>query len=113
MRIRCTLYLVLSRIIWNISEENFFKSASALSFISNLKIRGSYGQVGNQGIDPYSYTASIQSGIDYPFGPEGGEFLGVGAVSIPMATGLIQNTMASQMRSFKMFERPCVTMPKS
>lgn len=32
---------------WRISEEPFFKSISALSFVNQLKIRGSYGAVGN------------------------------------------------------------------
>lgn len=65
---------------WNISEESFFKNASALSFINNLKVRASYGQVGNQNIDPYMYMPVIESGVDYPFGPEGSEELGIGAI---------------------------------
>jgi TonB-linked SusC/RagA family outer membrane protein len=41
---------------WNISEEPFFKNA--VPVISSLKIRGSYGSLGNSNIPPYSYTAS-------------------------------------------------------
>lgn len=36
---------------WRISEEDFMKNISA---ISNLKLRASYGIVGNEGIPPYS-----------------------------------------------------------
>ena len=35
---------------WRISEENFMKRAQA---ISNMKLRVSYGIVGNEGIPPY------------------------------------------------------------
>jgi len=41
---------------WAISEEPFFKAT--LPGIENLKIRGSYGQVGNSNITPYSFTSS-------------------------------------------------------
>ncbi len=36
---------------WRISEENFMKN---ISTVSNLKLRASYGIVGNEGIPPYS-----------------------------------------------------------
>lgn len=36
---------------WRISEENFMKEMKA---VSNLKLRASYGIVGNEGIPPYS-----------------------------------------------------------
>jgi len=41
---------------WNISEEPFFKNL--VPAISLLKLRGSYGTLGNSSIPPYSYTAS-------------------------------------------------------
>ncbi|MCL5246289.1 TonB-dependent receptor [Cellulophaga sp. 20_2_10] len=50
---------------WNVSEENWFN----VDAISNLKLRGSWAEVGNQGIAPYQFTAIIESGINYPFGP--------------------------------------------
>jgi TonB-linked SusC/RagA family outer membrane protein len=40
---------------WNIYEEPFFKSL--LPAVSLLKIRGSYGELGNSNIAPYSYLA--------------------------------------------------------
>jgi TonB-linked SusC/RagA family outer membrane protein len=33
---------------WRISQENFWKNSSALSFINDLKLRASYGKVGDQ-----------------------------------------------------------------
>ncbi|MCS3282765.1 TonB-dependent receptor [Bacteroides salyersiae] len=40
---------------WRISEENFFESAK--SVVSNLKIRASYGELGNQG---YQWLLSLR-----------------------------------------------------
>lgn len=52
-----TFYSVAGR--WNISEEDFMEG----SFITNLKLRGSYGTSGNQRISGGSYW----SGADLPF----------------------------------------------
>jgi len=41
---------------WTISEEPFFKSA--LPGINSLKFRGSYGQLGNSNVQPYSFTST-------------------------------------------------------
>lgn len=48
---------------WRISEEEFFKNSSALSFISDLRIRGSFAEVGNSGITGgnYPYLGSFAS----------------------------------------------------
>ncbi len=72
---------------WNISEEQFFKNAG-LDFITNLKMRLSYGRVGNQNIGAYNFAAFIESGIDYPFGPD--EELGIGAIQRGYANPLVQ-----------------------
>jgi iron complex outermembrane receptor protein len=48
---------------WRISEEPFLKNSS----ISNLKLRGGWGQTGNQTVPLYSYFASLNSG-SYTFG---------------------------------------------
>ncbi len=52
---------------WRISDENFLKD---VSWLDNLKFRFSYGEVGNQAIDPYQTLASLSS---YPvlFGADG------------------------------------------
>ncbi|MBP1613325.1 MAG: TonB-dependent Receptor Plug Domain protein [Bacteroidetes bacterium] len=51
---------------WRISEENFIKNN--INWIDNLKIRGSWGKLGNQNIGNYPYQNSISLGVDYPFG---------------------------------------------
>jgi TonB-linked SusC/RagA family outer membrane protein len=58
---------------WRISEESFFKNA--LPFIENLKIRGSYGKMGDEGdFAAYQYL----SGYNYP---SGNYVLGSGGLS--------------------------------
>ncbi len=52
---------------WNISRESFLANSS---LISNLKITGSWGRLGNQNIDGLQYLATIASGRRYNFGGE-------------------------------------------
>jgi TonB-linked SusC/RagA family outer membrane protein len=62
---------------WRISEETFFKSLKGQ--ISELKIRGSWGKLGNQNIaGNYPYIPTIASGQNYSFG--GGVASGVAPV---------------------------------
>lgn len=49
---------------WRISEEAFLKNTSSLSFINNLKLRASYGKMG----DDNSSTYQFLSGYNYPSG---------------------------------------------
>ena len=49
---------------WTVSNEKFMKN---VKFINDLKLRVSYGVVGNQAIDPYS-TLGLMSQIGYNFG---------------------------------------------
>ena len=51
---------------WNVHEENFFKNIKS---INSLKLRASWAEVGNQNIPSYSYAPIIETGINYPFGP--------------------------------------------
>ncbi|MBD2716364.1 TonB-dependent receptor [Microvirga sp. STR05] len=54
---------------WRISEEDFMKDNSV---ISNLKLRVGYGKVGNpNNAGRFAYLFAINSGIQYPFGPNG------------------------------------------
>ncbi|MBV7533664.1 TonB-dependent receptor [Chitinophaga sp. sic0106] len=46
---------------WRISEEDFFKSGSISSVISNVKIRGGWAKVGNVEIGPYPYYGSYKA----------------------------------------------------
>lgn len=51
---------------WRITEEDFMKNLN-LSWLTNAKIRGSWGQLGNQNIGLYPYQAMIAGVEDYPF----------------------------------------------
>ncbi len=50
---------------WRISQEDFFESM--LGTVDELKLRGSWGQTGNQTVALYSYFASLSQG-SYSFG---------------------------------------------
>lgn len=47
---------------WRISEEPFIKESSALSFIDNLKLRASYGMMGDENASSYQFL----TGYDFP-----------------------------------------------
>ncbi|MFT3705311.1 MAG: TonB-dependent receptor [Agriterribacter sp.] len=51
---------------WRLSEEAFFESAKKI--FSDLKIRASWGKLGNQDIGTYPYQATIATGQNYTFG---------------------------------------------
>lgn len=53
---------------WRISEEDFWKDASFSKVFDNLKLRASYGVLGNQNIGVYPYQQTYELGHDYPFG---------------------------------------------
>lgn len=50
---------------WRITEESFMDD---LEWVSDLKIRGSWGQIGNQEIGRFQYVNAINLGYDYAFG---------------------------------------------
>ena len=51
---------------WRATEENFFKEA--VPWISNLKLKASWGVLGNQNIGNYPYQSTLVTGRNYPFG---------------------------------------------
>jgi len=51
---------------WRLTEESFIKNLD-LKWLSNAKIRGSWGQLGNQNIGLYPYQAMISKVSAYPF----------------------------------------------
>jgi len=51
---------------WNIHQENFLQNTTA---INNLKLRASYGSVGNEAIAPYG-SLSLANQLDYLYGTE-------------------------------------------
>ncbi|MBQ8243450.1 MAG: TonB-dependent receptor [Bacteroidaceae bacterium] len=53
---------------WRISEETFWKENKIGEIFTNLKLRASYGVLGNQNIGTYPYQQTYSLGQDYPFG---------------------------------------------
>lgn len=49
---------------WRMSEEPWLKG----SFVDNLKLRASWGKLGNNSIGNYEYLSTYASGYSYPFG---------------------------------------------
>jgi TonB-linked SusC/RagA family outer membrane protein len=56
---------------WRVSEEPFFKSISALSFVNQLKLRASYGVLGDDLANDWNYDWA--SGYTYPATGENAE----------------------------------------
>ncbi|MBC9931356.1 SusC/RagA family TonB-linked outer membrane protein [Chitinophaga qingshengii] len=48
---------------WRLSQENFFRNAEGLHFISNLKIRGGYAKVGNVEIGSYPFAGLYKTAL--------------------------------------------------
>ena len=57
---------------WRVSEESFFRKIDALSFVTNLKFRGSYGKTGDDGASSYQFI----SGYNYPTPTDSRNFTG-------------------------------------
>lgn len=78
---------------WRISEESFFRQAKKL--VDNLKIRASYGTLGNQDIlnTYYPYAASISSGYGYWFDKK----LGSGVAQTQVANEKISWEKSTQL----------------
>jgi TonB-linked SusC/RagA family outer membrane protein len=51
---------------WRISQESFIKDN--FSWINELKLRGSWGKLGNQNVGTYPYQNLVSLGQNYPFG---------------------------------------------
>lgn len=58
-------YFPSGAVAWKLSDEKFMKQ---FSFISNAKLRTSYGATGNNRISDFGYQQSILLGGYYPFG---------------------------------------------
>ena len=51
---------------WNIAEESFFN----VPLISSLKVRGSWGVLGSDNLQPFQFTNALNITSQYTFGPE-------------------------------------------
>lgn len=73
---------------WRVSEEEFLKNVTP---ISNLKVRASYGQTGNNDIEPYAYMNTIST--KYPDESSVAYSLGSGTGSL--TTGVASTSVSS------------------
>lgn len=53
-------YFPSATVAWRVSQENFM---SHVSWINDLKLRGSYGSAGNNRISPYLYTTTFNTAV--------------------------------------------------
>jgi TonB-linked SusC/RagA family outer membrane protein len=63
---------------WNISEESFMHE---VDFISYLKLKASYGKMGNDNVPPYQYLTAYGFGSNYVIG--GVDVNGLNALNVP------------------------------
>jgi TonB-linked SusC/RagA family outer membrane protein len=76
-----TGYFPSAALGWRISEEEFFK----VDWISDLKLRGSYGVLGVNTLSPYQYIGFLNQAPDAVFGP--GQTTNAGAIQAKLASG--------------------------
>ena len=69
---------------WRISEEEFFKKD--LPFVDQLKLRASYGELGNNRIDAFQYLQLFLFGNNYVFGTTDAPGIYSGVLSNPLVT---------------------------
>lgn len=50
---------------WRLIEEDYFQN---INWLSDLKVRASWGQLGNERVPPYRYLNTVNLGQDYSFG---------------------------------------------
>ncbi len=62
------VYSLLKSAGWRITEEDFWKQSCLAETIDNLKLRVSYGVLGNQNIGLYPYQQTYSLGYNYPIG---------------------------------------------
>lgn len=77
---------------WRISEEDFF--ADARTLVNNLKLRLSYGSLGNQNVSdyyPYLRLVNVKSFAAFTFG-EGSNLAQYAALGVPSASDLTWET---------------------
>ncbi|NQX56367.1 TonB-dependent receptor [Pedobacter panaciterrae] len=66
---------------WNVSEESFFKAA--LPAVNSLKLRASYGELGNSNIGTYRFLSNYQPFTSLGNGSAGGANFAPGGTIIP------------------------------
>jgi len=75
-------YFPSGAIAWRLSEENFFKNLN-LNFLRNVKVRASYGEIGNENIySYYPYLTPIAQQYYYTLGTSQERINGAGLTGI-------------------------------
>ncbi|WP_455584568.1 SusC/RagA family TonB-linked outer membrane protein [Bacteroides sp.] len=79
---------------YRISEENFIKDTDALSFLTNWKVRASYGVLGDDGSSSYQYLSGYDyPGVGYVYGTEAYKGLGFRGLPNPNITWYKSKTL--------------------
>ena len=86
---------------WRISEESFMQDASS---VDNLKLRLSYGQLGNQNIDNYAARNILSAQGSYPINNELETTVGIGSLANQKITWET-TTMANVGIDMNMYEQ--------
>jgi len=79
---------------WRISEENFW--APIKPYVSNAKIRVSYGTLGNQQVDNYYYWEELKTGLLSGYTFDGIANAGQAYVEAPVSSNLTWETVISK-----------------
>ena len=71
---------------WRISEEDLFKEK--INFINELKLKASWGKLGNDRVDPFQYVNTYELGTGAMFGldPQRGKGFSIGRLANPRIT---------------------------
>lgn len=79
---------------WNVTNEAFMEGRP--QWLTSLKLRGSWGKNGNERIDAFRYTTTMNSGNNYIFGAGGSESIAVGAKPNGLPNGDLRWEESSQ-----------------
>lgn len=83
---------------WRLSEESFFKQMALANTISDLKLRASWGQNGNDNIKNYNYATFYGSNIDFANYDVTGSNTGA-------ATGFIVSSLGNPLTKWESVEQ--------
>ncbi len=86
---------------WNVSDENFWQPLKSVA--SSLKLRAGYGEVGNEGFQPFSNQPTIVIERDAIFGSEDSDALLAGAIQERFANDKVKwETSISKNAGFEL-----------
>ncbi|MFM7092750.1 MAG: SusC/RagA family TonB-linked outer membrane protein, partial [Bacteroidota bacterium] len=94
---------------WNVSEENFYQNSSLKNFINSLKIRASFGVVGNSSLNDYAalsqYSSSTYAGVPTLFFGQAGnaalQWESSKKIDIGLSFGILNNRFTIEADYYK------------